>query len=102
MRNTLPKSMWKCDECGIVNLDVAGGPGTHWVAYVKKRKNIRDIYYFDSMGDLSPPEELQRYFTGKRVFYNFRRYQKFDSFLCGHLCLIFLLTFTDQLNNIVI
>lgn len=93
MRNTLPKTMWTSDECGIVNLDVAGGPGTHWVAYVST-KNTSRILYFDSFGNLKPPEELQQYFasSGRHVFYNFRRYQDYDTYLCGHLCLMFLLT----------
>lgn len=91
MRDTMPTTIWKSAECGIVNLDAAGGVGTHWVAYVKKRNNV---YYFDSFGDLQPPEELRSYFAGAGVFYNLQRYQDFDTFLCGHLCIMFLLTFT--------
>ena len=30
--DTLPKKPNK-KECGIVNLDKSGGPGTHWVAW---------------------------------------------------------------------
>lgn len=97
MRDTLPKTMWKTGECGIVNLDVSGGPGTHWVAYVSK-KNKSCVLYFDSFGNLQPPVELLQYFTNsrRRVFYNFHRYQEFDTYLCGHLCLMFLLTITKK------
>ena len=98
MRDTLPKTLWTSGECGIVNLDVAGGPGTHWVAYISK-KNTTDVIYFDSFGNLQPPAELQRYFTSSRrrhVFYNFHRYQEFNTYLCGHLCFMFLLTFTKN------
>lgn len=91
MRDTLPKMMWKSkEERAIVNLDVSGGSGTHWVAYFKP-KGWDSIHYFDSFGDLQPPEELRKYFGNARVLYNTRRYQDFDSYLCGHLCLVFLL-----------
>ena len=42
--DTLPKKPNK-KECGIVNLDKSGGPGTHWVAWYKIGKNK---IYFDS------------------------------------------------------
>lgn len=34
MRDDLPLKIRK-NECGIVNLDISSGPGTHWTAYVK-------------------------------------------------------------------
>ena len=44
--DTLPKKPNK-KECGIVNFDKSGGPGTHWVAWYKNGKNK---IYFDSYG----------------------------------------------------
>ena len=41
-------------ECGVVNLDKSGGPGTHWVAWYK---NGRNKIYFDSYG-IQPREKL--------------------------------------------
>ncbi len=37
MRNALPISGVRRNESGIVNLDDARNPGTHWVAYAKSR-----------------------------------------------------------------
>jgi len=44
---------------GIVNLDDARSPGTHWVAYAKRDNHV---IYFDNFGNLRPPKELVRYF----------------------------------------
>lgn len=54
MRNNLPKKPWK-NETAVINLDEESGPGTHWVAYSKKN-NI--VFYFDSFGNLRPPNEI--------------------------------------------
>lgn len=88
MRTNLPKSI-QINECGIINLDDFNGPGTHWVAYVK-RSNI--ITYFDSYGNLPPPLEVERYFNPSKnvIRYNHQRYQADSSSNCGQLCLIFL------------
>lgn len=87
MRNDLPKSKpWKL-ECGILNLDNKDGPGTHWVAYSKKGKNIS---YFDSFGNLQPPQELVTYFDVGSIKYNHDRLQKWNTYNCGHLCIEFL------------
>lgn len=85
MRDNLPKKPYK-NECGIVNLDITTGPGTHWVAYFKSNSNIE---YFDSFGNLKPPREIMRY-LGSNINYNYITYQKYDSVICGHLCLQFL------------
>ena len=60
-------------ECGIVNLDKSGGPGTHWVAY------------FDSYG-IQPPKEVIKY-LGKGINYNTDQVQPRGEVFCGHLCL---------------
>lgn len=74
-------------EKAIVNLDSVNGPGTHWVAY-KKRGN--KVQYFDSFGNLQPPQELTRYFRGCIIHFNYNQLQKFDTVNCGHLCIKFL------------
>ena len=89
MKDALPSKIWK-NETGIVNLDNSDGPGTHWVCY-KKLKN--KVYYFDSLGNLPPPQELLGYFSkAESVFYNFNRQQMPNTNICGHLCLEFLAT----------
>lgn len=94
MRNALPVRGPLKFESGIINLDDKDGPGTHWVAY---KKHINTITYFDSFGDLRPPVDLLEYFGGVgSVEYNHERYQDYDTFECGHLCLKFL---TNQLNS---
>lgn len=86
MRDNLPKKPWK-KECGIINLDGMEGPGTHWVAY---KTNGRKSIYFDSFGNLPPPQELVRYLSGSIIEYNYISYQDYDTYICGHLCLEFL------------
>lgn len=86
MRDTLPTKP-HINESGIVNLDDIKGPGTHWVAYKKRKK---DVIYYDSFGDLQPPMELIQYFKGCKIRYNYVRQQNFNTVVCGHLCLNFL------------
>lgn len=87
MRDRLPGKPW-VDECGVVNLDSIRGPGTHWVAYCKKQY---DVYYYDSFGNLPPPRELCKYFGSEtNIYYNYMKYQDFNTFICGQLCLTFL------------
>lgn len=73
----------------IINLDLSSNPGTHWTALIKRDSCA---YYFDPFGDLSPPEEIVTY-LGKDIdiYYNRHRYQNFNSHICGHLSLKFLL-----------
>lgn len=87
MIDGLPKHMWK-NESAIVNLDKTSGPGTHWVCYKKINNNV---YYFDSFGNLPPPNELKIYFRNvKKIMYNINRVQDWNTNVCGHLCLDFL------------
>ena len=76
--DTLPKKPSK-KECGIVNFDKSGGPGTHWVAWYKNGKNK---IYFDSYG-VQPPIEVINY-LGKPIRYNT---DQVGQVFCGHLCL---------------
>lgn len=87
MRNDLPGSGPRKRESAIINLDDKNGPGTHWVAY---KKNGDQVMYFDSFGDLQPPGDLMKYLGVGSVKYNHRRYQEYDTVICGHLCLKFL------------
>ena len=87
MRDELPKREPKYRESAVINLDNSTGPGTHWVAY---KKTGNKVLYFDSFGDLKPPPELMKYFISNIVNYNYKQYQKFNTYNCGHLCLQFL------------
>lgn len=99
MRDKLPKRRSLVNECAIVNLDSERGSGTHWVAYCKKKK---DVFYYDSFGDLPPPPELIKYIgSDKKIHYNYSTYQNFNTFICGQLCLTFLhhITNTTKKSN---
>lgn len=85
MVDALPSSP-RQSECGIVNLDRARGPGTHWVAYYKKGNFVE---YFDSYGNLRPPKEIVNY-LGTSIEYNYAKHQRYGTVNCGHLCLKFL------------
>ena len=62
--DTFPRKPNK-KECGIVNFDKSGGPGTHWVAWYK---NGKTKIYFDSYG-VQPPLEVIKY-LGSPIHYN--------------------------------
>ena len=79
--DTLPDKP-KRKECGIVNLDKSGGPGTHWVAWFKDGKNK---IYFDSYG-IQPTKEIIQY-LGQGINYNTDQVQPRGEVFCGHLCL---------------
>lgn len=87
MRDNLPKRSRKY-ECGVINLDSEVGPGTHWVSYYRSDKNC---YYFDSFGDLQPPNEFVKYIGDDcNIHFNYKRFQNFNTVICGQLCLKFL------------
>lgn len=90
MRDTLPKKPKKI-ECWILNHDSVKSVGTHWTALAK----INDrAWYFDSFGNLMPPIEVKVYLgTNVELMFNYNRYQKFNTFICGQLCLNFLQRF---------
>ena len=79
--DTLPKKPNK-KECGIVNFDKSGGPGTHWVTWYK---NGKTKIYFDSYG-VQPPIEIIKY-LGKPIRYNTDQVQPVGQVFCGHLYL---------------
>lgn len=89
MRNDLQRRRpWRF-ESGIVNLDDSRGPGTHWVAYVKRDQHCE---YFDSYGNLRPPQEFFNYMSNDvtNISYNYSNIQNYKKYNCGHLCLRFL------------
>ena len=93
MRDELKNKKILQNECGIINLDSSSGPGSHWTAFEKKGNNIT---YFDPYGDIQPPIEFKKHYKKYNISYNYTRYQKDNSFNCGHLCLKFLMT---KINN---
>lgn len=86
MRDNLPQRPCR-RECAVVNLDSVKNSGTHWVAYCK---DGGIVHYFDSFGNLKPPLELIDYFNNCDILYNYDNCQRYDQFVCGHLCLRFL------------
>lgn len=98
MRDTLPiHEPWK-DECMVINHDSIQNTGTHWSCYIKKSENV---FYFDSFGKLPPPVELIVYLRDKyNIYYNYKRYQQFNTNICGHLCLRFIYEFYRKINEI--
>ncbi|KYQ59127.1 hypothetical protein ALC60_01855 [Trachymyrmex zeteki] len=96
MRTTLPVEGVHRNESGIVNLDNAEEPGTHWVAYAKR--GIRAIY-FDSFGNLRPPKEFERYLVNNVIEYNRTHYQRYNQSNCEQLCLQFLRTVDKQFKD---
>lgn len=90
------KRPWRY-ETGIVNLDDTRGAGTHWVAYVKKDQHCE---YFDSYGDLRPPQEVIDYMGHDvTIIYNYNDIQKGRKYNCGHLCLRFLSNVCERMFN---
>jgi hypothetical protein len=83
----------RINENLIVNLDLSnskgGRGGTHWIA-IKKRGS--QSVYFDSFGNLKPPCEIINFLKNTNIFFNRSQYQKYNSHICGHLCIAFLLT----------
>ena len=92
--DTLPKKPNK-KECGIVNFDKSGGPGTHWY------RNGKNKIYFDSYG-VQPPIEVI-YYLGKPIRFNTDQVQPVGQVFCGHLCLYVLkeLSVGQEFQNIL-
>lgn len=94
-RDNLPKHCRK-HECGVINLDDFEGQGTHWTAYYK---NGNKCHYFDSFGNLQPPIEFIKYIDDKcTIYYNYKKYQNYNTYICGHLCIQFLYEMTNKLK----
>lgn len=69
----------------IVNLDSAGGPGTHWCLLDNRRPNV--CFYLDPFG-FPPPEEVgvKMVKTNKSLGYNDVDVQDLGSASCGWWC----------------
>ena len=72
MRDALPADGIYHNESGIINLDNAKGPGTYWVAYAKRGNRA---IYFDSFGNLRPPNEVVQYLNVTKIQYNRHLYK---------------------------
>ena len=96
MRDSLPKNGPHVRECAVVNLDDYQGSGTHWTAYKKQKDKT---LYFDSFGNLRPPQELMHYLRNTSIQYNYSKYQNFNTIICGHLCLKFLCNYPITLHR---
>ncbi len=83
----------------IVNLDVSTMEGSHWVAIVFSKNNIKPAVYFDSYG--FPPfypnilKFIER--NSSNYVYNAIRLQSDNTFVCGQYCVIFIIS---MLRNI--
>ena len=81
------KGKIKPTACGVVNMDVSTGPGTHFTCF-HSAPDREHISYFDSYGAV-PPEEIQKYLlsSGKTIAWNTTQYQEIGSSLCGYYCI---------------
>ena len=102
MRDDLSSSLLK-NECGILNLDLSSGNGTHWTTWVKNKKTC---YYFDAFG-LVPPKEFYKYMKCD-IYHSTYKIQRLGDVICGHLCVLVLylmtvcgLNFSDSLFFII-
>ena len=93
MRDELPSRKHPV-ECGIMNLNKSNQIGSHWVCFVRDKK---DRIYFDSFGQITPIE-MQKYLKSKTEFDNEKNViqrntdivQRANTHVCGHLCLVVL------------
>lgn len=101
MRDTLPTKP-KRNECAIFNLQTSNDNGSHWVTYIKHQnkqfiqKDGAAVIYFDSFGNLAPPQELIAY-LGPNIKYNHDSFQNYNTIICGHLCLLFLYKYCNEI-----
>ena len=110
MRDELP-SRKHTIECGIMNLNKSNQIGSHWVCFVRNKK---DRIYFDSFGQITPIE-MQKYLKSKSEFDNEKSViqrnsdivQRTNTHVCGHLCLVVLtslmrehLSYQEVLNRL--
>ena len=93
MRDELVGKQAGTHECGIVNLDLSTGLGTHWICYYCNGRGQR--YFFDSFAE-PPPLELLHYLKTPSewnvpvIKRNSLTVQHAQSSECGSLCLFVL------------
>lgn len=96
MRDEFGKIKCRKIEATVCKSNLAHEEGSHWVAFWKKDNTA---YYFDSFGNLPPPEEIVKYLGDKcHIYYNKTQYQTYGTVICGHLCLQFLYTMYNKLK----
>lgn len=88
MRNDLPRQPWRT-ECGILNLDVLKGRGTHWTCWYM---SDGVCFYFDSFG-LCPPVEFYDYIQCD-CYHSTYQVQTLGDVICGHLSILMLYLLT--------
>src|SRR5687768_8702277 len=72
----------------VINEDLEGNPGTHWVAIFAK--SPRTIFYFDSFAG-NPKPLIQKYLKKfRRVEYSKQGFQGIDSSVCGAYVIFFI------------
>lgn len=86
----LPKRIRQFEN-GIINLDIATGPGTHWVCYYNDPNN-NFVEYFDPFGEyvykLLPSIKAYLQSSGKKeIAYNSSFLQHPSSVKCGYFCM---------------
>ena len=72
----------------VINTDSSTEEGTHWVAIFAP--NIRQIFYFDSLGKVPNYNILKYLSTSINVTRNVKRFQSIFSNLCGQYCICFI------------
>lgn len=88
------------NECGVVNLHTSKENETaigHWVCYSVFNYGEKNqvIIYTDPIGNIQPPVEVIKY-LGKNIKYNYLSYMNIDTFHCGHVCVNFILCFSEK------
>jgi len=93
----LPK---KPGKCGIINLDISSGNGTHWVCWYN---DLDFIEYFDPYGEYKLnkvkltknviPREIVIFLkkSGKDIYYNDGFLQGITSQKCGCFCMYYII-----------
>lgn len=83
----------------IFNLSHHDKPGTHFIAVVKKQK---EIFYFDSFGLPCTVKSLKKSLSqiSKEIIISSKKLQSFNSIFCSFFCLAFILHLQkDNMNN---
>ena len=84
-RNNLPNKK-NTKECGVINYDLSGSPGTHWTCYFNDPKYLF-VEFFDSSG-IPPGNEIVKYLktSNKPIAYHSIPLQNLTDANCGHIC----------------
>ena len=83
-RNKLPKTK---DGTYEINLDDYKSIGTHWITLYVNAENVTE---FDIFGVEYIPKEIWK-FIGTKIVTKIYRMQAYNSIMCGHFCIGFML-----------